>query len=154
MARTTKTPELAAEAIRLRKSGLTLAKVAKTIGVSSAAVYDWTRNHFPKREPKEANSEYAATLPWGDISSHLSDSHNYAGHDDRIAGHTARIREYLRAHPEETFTVYGGLKMRRPIIDPNGTRHPSVNKAAKAFGLSAREVRRRCERADTWRYAD
>lgn len=101
MAKHRKTPELVAEAIRLRQTGLTLAKVAETIGVSPAAVFDWTREHFPKREPNKSKSEYSSVLAWGEISSHQSDSHNYPGHEERLAAHTNRIRKFLREHPEE-----------------------------------------------------
>ena len=94
-------PQLLAKAIGLREQGATVEEIANIIGVSIFTISRWTRDVTRpprKRKPKPAVSDTDGIFEQANYS---ANSHNFPGHEERFAGHMKRIRDWLRAHPEQ-----------------------------------------------------
>lgn len=97
-----KTPEAVAIAVKLRLEGKSLLEIGKMFGVSGPVIYAWTKHQMPVREKPKPKPKRQFPMPdWGDAESQSRASKRFKGHRKRLAEHAARIREYLRTHPEE-----------------------------------------------------
>jgi transcriptional regulator with XRE-family HTH domain len=95
------TAEIVEQAIQLRRSGLSIAKVAERLGVSRETVFRNTKGKVPEARRGRRPNAKTPLQPLPMHNDELSLSNRYPGHDDRIAAHTERIRDYLLARHKD-----------------------------------------------------